>query len=292
MSGASLSFGNGAIAIAGTFNVNSNTTITMGDGAHSFGSITIGGGKSLSIGSGNFYVVNSLSLAGGAWIKVGISTGDTVTIGHDGSNAITVGGGSKVCFTSDCSMATAEAGTFSADGNVNVQGGGSLLVFPKAEYHVINGDLIATAGVLFGPGLYVIKGDFKNTTGSGSDSMNGTDVTFALGGTFNFAGGSRFDLEARSSATGDYGIQDMLFLTKSSSATTLSAGATGLASGMIYAPNSAFSSSGGSHILGAGQCMMLMTNTITVTGSGTIYTGNCGSVGSVSGDTNTVRLVG
>ena len=286
MSGDSLSFGDGTVTMSGTFTVNANQTVTIGDGAHSFGALAIGGGKSLSVGSGNFYVTNAISLSGGAFIKVDISTGDKVTIGNDGSgNAITVQGGSKACFTSDCSMATAAAGTFSADGSVNVLGGGSTVVFPKSVVHVINGDLIATATVLFGPGLYVIKGNFQNTVGSGSDSMNGTDITFAMGGTINFAGGSKFDMAAPSSS-GTYGIQDMLILTKSTSNSVLSAGSVGKASGMIYAPKSAFSSSGGSAISGNGSaCMMLMVKTLTVTGSGTVNTAGCDSLTASSGGT-------
>jgi len=292
MSGSSLVFKDGDVSISGTFTVNADTTVTIGNGNHSFGSIAIGGGKSLSVGSGNFYLVKSLNLSGGAWITVGISGGDTVTIGHDASNnAIVVGGGSKVCFTSDCTMATAPAGTFSADGSINVAGGGSLVVFPQSQYHIINGDLIATAGVLFGKGLYVIKGDFKNTTGSGSDSMNGTDVTFALGGVINFAGGSKFDLAAAKDA-GGYGIQDMLFLTKSTATMNLSAGAVGKASGMIYAPNSAFTSSGGSAISNNGSaCMMLLVKTVSVTGSGTVNTAGCSSQSAGSSSSLKVTLI-
>jgi hypothetical protein len=186
-------------------------------------------------------------------------------------------------------MATASAGTFSAGGSVNVQGGGSLVVFPKSVVHVINGDLIATAGVLFGPGLYVVKGNFQNTVGSGSDSMNGTDITFALGGTINFAGGSRFDMAAPSTS-GTYGIQDILFLTKSTNDSVLSAGAIGKASGMIYAPKSGFSSSGGSAISANGSaCMMLMVKTLAVSGSGTVNTVGCGSL--TPSSSGTVALI-
>jgi Flp pilus assembly protein TadG len=296
-SGATLTFGDGAISITGTFTVNGNNAVTMGNGAHSFGALSIGGGKALQVGSGNFLAVNGINVSGGAALKVGISANDTVTIGNDLlnittaiGNAIVVGGGSKVCFTSDCSTPTAAAGLFSANGNINVQGGGSLVVFPKSVTHVINGDLIATAGVIFGSGLYIIRGNFQNTVGSGSDTMTGVDVTFAMGGTFNFAGGSRFDLAAPATSNG-YGIQDILFLTKSILPTSISAGAVGKASGLIYAPNSAFSSTGGSSISSNGSsCMMLVVSTIMVTGSGTVNTANCSSQSSGS-TTGTVKLL-
>lgn len=291
MNGASLSFGDGAITVSGTLSVNGNEVVTMGNGTHSFGALAIGGGKFLQVGSGAFSVSGAINVSGGAWLKVGLADNDSVTIGNDGAgNAIVVGGGSKVCFTAGCTTPSAAAGTFSANGTVNVAGGGSLVVFPRSVTHVINGDLIATAGVIFGSGLYVIKGNFQNTVGSGSDSMTGIDVTFAMGGIFNFAGGSRFDLAAPATS-GGYGIQDILFVTKSAQATQISAGAIGKASGMIYAPGSAFSSTGGAAISSNGSaCMMLMVRSIAVSGSGTVNTAGCASQVSSAGS-GTVALL-
>lgn len=296
MAGDTMTMGNGDVTMSGTFTVNANNTITIGNGNHSFGTLTINGGKSLTLGSGSFYVVSSISLSGGAFMKANVSAGDTVTIGASSGTSVSVGGGSQLCFTSDCSAPTAAAGKFSAAGTVSNTGGGSTIVFPKSQIHVINGDLTLAAAAIFGPGLYVIAGKWTNGTGCSGCTMQGTDITFALGGTFSFGGGTSFDLAAPTSSTGSlkadgtldtgYGIQDILLITKSSSGTAISAGSTGKAAGMIYAPNSAFSSSGGSAISSNGSaCMMLIANTISVSGSGTVNTKNCASQTSSSGGT-------
>lgn len=296
MSGSQMIVGDGSVTVAGTFNVNggdnSSNPVTLGDGAHSFGAVTIGGGKALKLGTGSINIAGGISVSGGAWLKADISTGDTVTIGNNSGTAISIGGGSAVCFTSDCSAPTAAAGTFSANGTIT-NGGGSTIVFPKAVMHVINGDLTLAGAATMGSGLYIVKGNWTNGTGCSGCVMSGVDVTVAMGGTFNFAGGTSFDLAAPTSSS-SYGITDILIVTKSSSATSISAGSTGKASGVIYAPNSAFSSSGGSAISTHGSgCMMLLVNTIAVSGSGTINTANCTSQNTTSsnGSSGTAALV-
>ena len=157
--------------------------------------------------------------------------------------------------------------------------------------HVINGNVSLAAAAIFGKGLYVIKGNWTNGTGCGGCAMTGTEVTFAMGGTFSFGGGTSFDLAAPT-ASSTYGIPDVLLVTKSTSATAISAGSTGKASGLIYAPNSAFSSSGGSSISSNGSaCMMLVVSSISVTGSGTVNTSNCSSIASGGGGSGTVALI-
>nr|WP_253718136.1 pilus assembly protein TadG-related protein [Sphingomonas sp. AP4-R1] len=292
MSGATMTFGDGDITITGTFTVSANDPITMGNGNHSFGQISIGGGKSLTMGTGNFNLVGALTLSGGAHLRVNTAATNTVIIGNDGSSsnpkAISVDGGSDACFTSDCSAPTAAAGTFSASGYISTAGG-TTIVFPKSAMHVVKGNLALQGSAIMGDGLYVVGGDWTNGTGG---AMTGVNVTFALGGSFNFAGGTSFDLAAPTASSG-YGITDMLILTKTSSATGISAGSNGKASGLIYAPNSAFSSSGGSSISGNGSaCMMLVVNSVSVTGSGTVNTANCSSLSNGSGSGSaTVSLI-
>jgi hypothetical protein len=288
-SGSNINFGDGDVTISGTFTVNADNPMAMGNGTHSFGTLTINGGKKLSIGSGNLVVVNGISVSGGAYFKADIAAGQTVTLGKNSStgDSITGGGSSQICFTSNCLAPTAAAGTFSATGNVNQPGSGSTIVFPNSVVHVINGDLTLTAAAIFGKGLYIIKGNWSNGTGCGACIMSGTEVTFALGGTFNFSGGSYFDLAAPSAGS-SYGITDILIATKTSSATALGGGANGKASGTIYAPNTALSSSGGTSISSNGsQCLTLLVNSIAVSGSGTISIANCSSV--TSGTTTTTN---
>jgi len=296
MSGSAMVIGDGAVTVAGTFSVNGGDNnanpVTLGDGDHSFGSLAITGGKALKLGSGNLNITGGVSVSGGAWLKANVSTGETVTIGNTSGTAINIGSGSQVCFTSDCGSPTAAAGTFSANGTIT-NGGGSTIVFPNSAMHVINGDLTLAGAATLGSGLYIVKGNWTNGTGCSSCVMSGVDITVALGGTFNFGGGTKFDLAAPT-ASSTYGITDVLIVTKSTSATSINAGSNGKASGVIYAPNSAFSSSGGTAISSKGSaCMMLLVNTIAVSGSGTINTANCTSQNSTSTSTSggTAKLV-
>ena len=80
MNGATMSIGNGSVKVSGNLNVNANNPITIGNGAHSFGSLTIGGGKKLDVGSGNFNLTGGVSVSGGAYLKVNIAADNTVTI--------------------------------------------------------------------------------------------------------------------------------------------------------------------------------------------------------------------
>lgn len=282
MSGATMTVGDGNVTISGTFTVNANDPITMGNGNHSFGVLTINGGKKLSLGTGNLLIGGAISVSGGAYLKANIASGNSVTIGNDGSGtAISEGGGSWVCFTSDCSAPTAVGGTFSANGSITTSGG-STMVFPIAQTHVIAGDINLNGSSIFGAGLYVVKGNFTNNTGG---TMTGSSVTFALGGTFTLSGGTTLDLSAPTTASG-YGVPDLLIATKSSSATSIGGGSQDKYGGLIYAPNSAMSASGGSSVSANGSsCMMLVVKSITLTGSGTINTSNCSSMATNSNST-------
>jgi len=284
MSGNGMTFGNGSVVISGTFGFNSGSTITIGNGTHDFGTLNVTGGRTLNVGSGSFTVRGAITESGGSKIYVNIGAGDAVTINGDGAStatAINVGGGSYTCFTSTCAAPTAVGGTFSANGQI-VTSGGSTIVLPIASTHVINGDLNLNGSSIFGAGLYIVKGNFTNNTGG---TMTGSNVTFALGGTFTLSGGTTLDLSAPTTASG-YGIPDLLIATKSTSATTIGGGSSDKYGGLIYAPKSAMSASGGSSITSNGsQCMMLVVQSITLTGSGTITTSNCSSMTSSSSST-------
>lgn len=289
MNGRTMTIGDGDLTVVGDFKVNADNPITIGNGNHSFGSLTILGGKKLNVGSGNFNLSGGVSVSGGAYLKVAVGVGNSVVIGKDGSgNSINVGGGSQVCFTADCTVATAAAGIFSADGNILNTGGGSLIVFTKSVNHIINGNLSLASGAIFSPGLYVVAGNFTNGTG---DPMRGTDITIAMGGTFAFAGGATLDLAAPT-GTSSYGVPGVLFATKSAAATSMSAGAGGKYSGLLYAPKSAVSLSGGTSMSASGgSCMMMIVSTLTLLEGGTTNTGSCSALsGSGSSSTPNVAL--
>jgi len=253
------------------------------------GSITLGGGTTLHVGSGNISVNGKIDLSGGAYADFAVGVGNSVTVGNDGASppvAISVGGGSTLCFTSACAAPTAAGGTFSANGKIT-SNGGSTIIFPKAATHVINGNLDLSGSSTFGSGTYVIAGNFTNNTGG---TMSGTDVSFALGGTFALSGGTSLDLAAPGGSS-SYGVPGVLFATKSSSASSIGGGSSDKYAGLVYAPKSDLSISGGSSVSASGAaCLMMIIRTITLSGSGSTSTGTCSALPTTTGSTANVAL--
>jgi hypothetical protein len=244
------------------------------------------GGTALHFGSGNVSIAGSIVLNGGAVVDFDVGSGNTITIGNVSGTSITVGGGSKLCFTLNCTAPAALAGTFSVGGNITTSGG-STIIFPAAMTHVINGNLSLNGSSTFGSGSYVIKGNFTNNTGG---AMTGVDVTFALGGTFTLSGGTSLDLAAPAS-TSSYGVPDVLIATKSSSATTIGGGSSDKYAGLLYAPKSALQLSGGAGVsANSAACLMLIVNNIAISGGGTFSTGSCTGVTGSSSTTASVAL--
>lgn len=252
------------------------------------------GGTSLSLGNGNVNI-GSISITGGATVVIDVGVGNTVSIGANisptgpATTVINLGGGSKFCFTplngSNCGTPTAAAGTFSINGTITTAGG-SKMSFPKAATHVINGNINSSGAMTFGAGTYYVNGNFVNNTG---DPMIGTDVTFGLAGTLNLSGGTSIDLSAPG-ALSSYGVPGLLFATKTTAATSIGGGATGKYAGLIYAPKSDFTVSGGASLSASGSnCLMMILNTLTLAG-GTNVASACSGLSGVSGTTPNVAL--
>lgn len=244
------------------------------------------GGTALNIGGGNIVIGGKIEMNGGSLITVDVGVGNTVTLGQSGGVSINVGGGARICFTANCVAPTAAGGKFSAAGNI-VTSGGSTIIFPKAAMHVINGDLSLNGSSTFGSGTYVIKGNFTNNTGG---TMNGTDLTFALGGTFTLSGGTALDLSAPT-ASSSYGIPGVLIATKSSANTSIGGSSNNKYAGLFYAPKSNLTINGGGAMSSNGSaCMMMIINTLTLAQGGGITTGACAGLSGGSSSTANVAL--
>jgi Flp pilus assembly protein TadG len=287
MSGSGMTVGDGSFIVVSTFGFNSGSLITIGNGYHSFGTLVVTGGRTLNIGSGDLNVTGDITMGGGSYLRVAMTTGDVATIGNNGTGrAIYVDGGSYLCFTANCSAPTAATAGFHANGSV-VTSGGSTLIFPKATNHVLNGDLNLNGSSTFGSGLYIIKGNFTNNTGG---TMSGTDISFALGGTFTLSGGTSLDLAAPTTSS-SYGIPNVLVATKSSSATKIGGGSTNKYGGLVYAPKSDILLDGGASMSSnAANCLMLIVNTLTLNG-GTAVGSTCSGLTGGSSTTANVALV-
>lgn len=244
------------------------------------------GGTALHIGSGNIVVGGKIEMNGGSLIDIDVGVGNMVTLGSSGGVSINVGGGAKICFTAGCVAPTAAAGKFSANGNI-VTSGGSTIVFPKAAIHVINGDLSLNGSSTFGAGTYIVKGYFSNNTGG---FMAGTDVSFALGGTFTLSGGTSLDLAAPGAAS-SYGIPGVLFATKTSNATMIGGGSGNKYAGLLYAPKSDLTLKGGASMSAyGGNCLMMILNTLSLLEGGSASTGTCSGLSGTSSSVANVAL--
>lgn len=271
--GGGLDIGDGTVAIRAPISLSGGTTMTVGEGRHYFGQISVGGGSSATIGAGDLDV-NGAILVDGGGSRVTIGAGN-YAIGNNGSGtAINLSGGSYLKFGD---------GTFSADGSINTSGG-STLVFGVTQNHRINGNLSLNGNSTFGAGRYTINGNFTNNTGG---TMSGTDVSFILAGSLNASGGTSLVLSAPTTASGG-GIPDILFATRSTATTFLGGGSQNRYGGIIHAPNSDFSMTGGSSA--TGHCFSIIARTVTLA-SGPNAATACPSMASSSASSSSVTLV-
>ena len=135
--------------------------------------------------------------------------------------------------------------------------------------------------------IRVIKGNFTNNTGG---TMTGVDVSFGLGGTFALSGGTSLNLAAPGAAS-SYGIPGLLLATKSTADTSIGGGSSNQYAGLIYAPKSDMSISGGASMSASGSaCMMLIVSTLSMTGSGATSTGTCSALSGATGPVPSVSL--
>lgn len=295
-------FGNGSVIINAPLTLSGGTSVTMGNGYHAFSALTIGGGSWMRLGDGNVDVIAGVNVDGGG--STFAAGNGNYRIGPNGSGNAIVLAGSSWFISGD--------GEFSTNGNIDTQGG-SRIIFGVTTNHLINGNMIIRGGVLFGAGRYTVDGNIQNGTGgatwpaanpnwgttygsslagqstTGFDQV-GVNVTFVNSGTLNLAGGAQTKLIASTTTTGG-AFADILFSSLTSSATTWGAGSGNVFVGTFHLPNSAVTMSGGNTTLSAGQCFMLIANSIAA--SGGAQTGSaCGSIPSaIQGGATQIGLV-
>ena len=271
--GGKLLIGDGPVSIAAPVTLGGGTSMTLGAGRHYVGQISLGGGSSVTMGAGDLDVNGAILIDGGDSAMI-VGAGNDA-IGNNGSGvAINLSGGSSLKFSD---------GAFSANGAITTSGGSSIS-FGAAANHIINGDLNLNGSSTFGAGTYTINGAFTNNTGG---TMSGSNVTFILAGSLNVAGGTSVNLSAPT-GTSSYGITDVLFATRTTTATILGGGTQDSLSGAVYVPNSDFQMSGGASVSGA--CFMLIAKTVTLSSGPTAGT-MCASLTSSSANSSNVTLI-
>ena len=268
--GASLTFGDRPLTVVGETKIGGGTTLTIGAGRHYFGQITVGGGSIMTVGAGDVDIDGAIDLAGGS----------TLTFG-DGHVAIGTGSGStkdKSIFMSGTSTLSFGDGTFSAEGSITTQGG-SKITFGKTSNHYINGNLDIKGAAKLGEGRYTVNGDFTDGTGGttwptgtmlggkdvGGYDVAGINVTLVISGKLDLGGGAKVYLTAPGDSSSG-GISNVLVANTDGDAFSFGGGSASIMSGMLYAPNSTMTMSGGATLSSGGGCFMLVADTISMKG--------------------------
>lgn len=322
VSSTTVTVGNGNVWIGG--NTSNNIGLTLGGGAKlrmGNGNLTIngsmrldGGGTEFRMGTGNVYIGRGddgeglytssgilFQTGGGTYFSVAgrmnISQG-TVTLGPADYRIGNVGGTTCATMPNDnCHSIvfgngnlTFGAGPFSANGNITVSsnGSGNRLVFGATPEHFINGSILDQGPIDFGAGMYFINGRVANTS---NGAMTGTNVTLILKDQITLAGSAGFNLQAPTTATvaTSGGIADVTIATRTSVASSISAGSNNVLAGTFYTPNSDLTLSGGAGITSGTGCLMYIVRTITLSGGTTAAT-RCESI-SGAGSANSIKLI-
>lgn len=213
-----------------------------------------------------------------ATFRIGTGSGDAINTG--GSSNLNLGG----------LQTTSEA--------VNIRGdvrtaGGSCIIFGRANWHRIQGNLRILGAVVFGAGPYVIDGYFDLSAGGWHQcngqpmTASGDDVTFIMSGRASCGSGNAFCAgggfsNMRLTAPENGLFANILMIgpldaTATWGGASFSGGTSGaLISGAIYFPNGTIAFSGNSSASSLpGSCVQLIGSAIDVRGSANTEAGNC-----------------
>ncbi|HEX4160122.1 MAG TPA: hypothetical protein VHY79_16785 [Rhizomicrobium sp.] len=303
----------GATTSYSIYNTGSIMTFGSSTNASSFtlaGAVDNSGGETLVLGA---------SCTNGSGACTGTSSSNTFTSATGNSfnigaasngDALDMGGGAATY------LGDATGQTFQLVGNLNVSsGGGSCLWLGASSEHDIKGFLATAGGNTLGSGVYTVtkyvalggSGGGDVTCGGSTVGMNGSGVTFVVGGTGTdssscagvsgtafcvAAGYNHVTLTAPGSGNGTQGLV-VIGPTTSSNTSPASFGEGASAtsvSGAFYFPYGAITLSGAATLgNGPSQCLMLIGSQVTLSGGSAVastcnipgYSGN-GSGGAVA----------
>jgi Flp pilus assembly protein TadG len=286
---------------AGTFNIGASTAACNSSTGYSIcdaSTLTLGGPST-------FVLAGGIYVGGGSTLTMGSGSTNSYNIGkaNDGYS-IAIGGGAITTLGD----ATGAGDLFQTAGNIT-NGGSSAacLALPAAAEHDINGYVSLACGATLGAGIYTVAGYVAIGCGSGGGTVAASDVSLVIGGAtvpasgscsglafYVGAGFSNVSFTAPSSGT----MQDLAVIGPTSSSPHSSAGAlfTGGSSGTtitgaFYLPNGAVDMSGSGTINNGGGCLEFVGLQVTLTG-GSAATSTCtGLGGGSSGSSGSVALV-
>jgi hypothetical protein len=243
--------------------------ISVSNAAASFpnGTYTITGsgltvnGNSATFGSGSFIIVGGISVGGGKILTIG--------------NALTSGSVFEVL--------TSATGT-SCPGTAVATGGGTTLTIGSFSNVDICGQVVTDGSSYLGAGNYTIDGAL-NLSSAGGGTFSGSSVSIVASGPIQFGQGfSTITLDAPTGITSstEGGTQTVALASSTTSTSTISQGATNSSVvGLVYLPNSPLTISGAGNLTGGGNCLQVIANSISMSGSGSLTT-NCSSLGAAA----------
>ncbi len=315
--GSNLSLGSGTFNLAEGLHTLGGSTATFGAGTFYIGQesssspCTDGGYYSVCNletnagltfdGPSTFVLTSGIYNGGGDDVTFGAgSTANSYAIGKSSNGyALNVGGGATTTFDD------ATGTNFQMVGNLT-ESGGSCITLPAATNHDINGTVNLMGGLTMGSGLYAVTGSFLVGASGGGDvwcssvsanvGVSASNVAIAVAG--SGAGANAFIIGAgfqhvtiSAPTSGTYeNVAIVGPLSGSTAGMSLNQGASNATvDGALYFPLGTIALDGGASIgNGAGQCLEIVANEVTLTG-GTAMASTCSFGG--SGGSTTPTLV-
>ncbi len=236
---------------------NGTYTIT---GSNTYGGLTVNG-MSATFGSGSFIIVGGISVGGSKILTFG--------------NASTSGSVFEVL--------TSATGT-SCPGTAVATGGSSTLTIGSFSNVDICGQFVTDGSSYLGAGNYTIDGAL-DLASAGGGTFSGTSVSIVASGPIEFGQGfSDITLDAPTGITSatEGSTQTVALASSTTSTSTISQGATNSSVvGLVYLPNSPLTIDGSGNLTGGGNCLQLIANSVSMSGSGSLTT-NCSSLGTAA----------
>ncbi len=246
---------------------------------------TIAGGISVTGGSVSFpngtYTLTSVA-SGNA---INVNNSGTLTMGNGSfiiADGIDVGSSDKMTIGSALDANSVfQIPTVSSGYNAITTGGSSMLSIGSFNNLDINGAVVVSSSLNLAGGILTVNGAF-DATASGGGSITGTNVSIVASGPVSF--GQGFNAVAVNAPTGLTGATEgtagtVILASNSGSGSTITQGATNTqVVGAVYFPSAGLAINGGGNLTGGGNCLQVIAQSISMSGSGSITT-NCSSLG-------------
>ena len=258
---------------SGNINIGTSSMLTINDSdVYSTGTLEAQSSGGISIGNGRFYFRRIVTGSSG-FITIGdgdIDVSEVVAVGS--SSSLTIGDGDKRFGSIDVGSSgilMLGDGGLNVDGNVEVGSSARLTTGTTPETY-INGNLntASYAELNLGASRYFIDGDFGGSSGG---RYNGTDVSIFTSGDIRVGSSSGSRLSAPSN-DGDATVDTLVFASRTANTVDFSSSGTVTIIGTLYTPNSRINLSSSGQVTGAGECTLIIADSIVMSSSAELTT--------------------